>query len=647
MEAFSSLKKDLANYRTLAYFDIDKETILYTDASPFGLGAILIQYHGDMPRVICYASRALTDVETRYMQTEKEALAIVWACERLHHYLFGVQFTLYTDHKPLEVIYGSKIKRTSLRIERWVLRLQCYDFKIVYVKGADNIADPLSRLIRVAKRPSELGQPSATLENAELYVRFTVLNSITAITARKVEKASHVDSELTHVRDALKTNNFANIPSDVPRIYQTIKDELCVLGQLLLRGNRIVIPLGLRDDMLRLGHEGHLGITGTKRNLRCRVWWPSMDADIEKYVRHCQGCQLTGPATCKDPIRVTDLPNGPWEELACDLLGPLPNGDHILVLVDYHSRWYEIKFLKTTTCSKVVEALKGCFDIFGLPVYLKTDNGPQFIALEFKQFMESMGVHHHLVTPRWPEANGEVERQNRSIMKRVRIAYSEGLDYKSEVRKYLVSYRNTPHSITGKSPAEMLFGRKIRTKLPQIQDIHNDEIECRDHDSELKHSMVESRNRGREPHTTKVGDMVLLRRENPSKIQTTFHHNPFKVIQVSGPMLALESGEGRIFRRNISHTRPYLPPSDAVVGAENSEEMSRVDERTTPEAVADPPPLSAPARTTAAEETETPELMTLPQPRSIDDDSVPEITARRSNRQSRPPSYLQDYVRQS
>lgn len=496
LEAFNCLKKDLANHKTLAYFDIEKETILYTDASPFGLGAILIQYHGDTPRVICYISRTLTDVETRYMQTEREALAIVWACERLHHYLFGVQFTLYTDHKPLEVIYGSKTKRTSLRIERWVLRLQCYDFRIVYVKGSDNIADPLSRLIHVAKRPSELEQPSPKRENTELYVRSTVLNSITAITAREVERASLVDSELSHVRDALTTNNLTRIPSEVPRIYQAIKDELCVVGKLLLRGNRIVIPLALREDMLRLGHEGHLGITGTKKNLRCRVWWPGMDADIEKYVRHCQGCQLTAPAIRKEPIRVTDLPNGPWKELACDLLGPLPNGEHILVLVDYHSRWYEIKFLKTTTCSKVIEALKDSFDIFGLPVYLKTDNGPQFIALEFKKFMESMSVHHHLITPRWREANGEVERQNRSIMKRVRIAHAEGLDYKLELKKYLISYRNTQDSITGKSPAEMLFGRKIRTKLPQIQDKHNEDLECRDHDSELKHSMVETRNRG-------------------------------------------------------------------------------------------------------------------------------------------------------
>ena len=116
-----------------------------------------------------------------------------------------------------------------------MLRLQCYDFGIEYVKGPNNIADPLSRLIRVAKRPSELGQPSATVENIELYVRSTWCNSITAITAKTVEGASYEYSVLSHVRDALTTNNFGQIPTEVQRIYQTIKDELCVLGKLLLK----------------------------------------------------------------------------------------------------------------------------------------------------------------------------------------------------------------------------------------------------------------------------------------------------------------------------------------------------------------------------------------------------------------------------
>lgn len=105
-----------------SYFDQDAKTKIICDASPIGLGAILLQEHKGEDRVICYASRGLTDVERRYSQTEKEALAVVWSCERLHVYLYGRQFELWTDHKSLEFIYSAR-SRPSVRIERWVLRL--------------------------------------------------------------------------------------------------------------------------------------------------------------------------------------------------------------------------------------------------------------------------------------------------------------------------------------------------------------------------------------------------------------------------------------------------------------------------------------------------------------------------------------------
>ena len=114
---------------------------------------------------VCYVSCSLTDCERRYSQTEKEALALVWAFEKFQAYVYGMKFDLVTDHKPLEAIYGPRSKPRA-RIERWVLRMQPYDFHVVHIPGSQNIADPLSRLI-----DGKAGPPEHKHE-AKMYVRF-------------------------------------------------------------------------------------------------------------------------------------------------------------------------------------------------------------------------------------------------------------------------------------------------------------------------------------------------------------------------------------------------------------------------------------------------------------------------------------------
>ena len=142
--AFETLKSNLGRAETLAYFDRNaKVTRLITDTSPIGLGAVLTQVQEGQESVIAYASRALTGVECRYSQTEREALGPVWGCERFQMYLIGMKFTLLTDHKPLETICSTS-SRNSARIERWVLRLQPYKFRVQYIPGKQNIADFLS-----------------------------------------------------------------------------------------------------------------------------------------------------------------------------------------------------------------------------------------------------------------------------------------------------------------------------------------------------------------------------------------------------------------------------------------------------------------------------------------------------------------------
>ena len=133
-KSFEALKEAVTSATTLRFYDLNaKKTRVIADASPVGLGAVLVQEQEDGPRIIAYANRSLSDVERRYSQTEKEALALVWACEKLHPYIYGIDFELVTDHKPLQTIFSPRSKPCA-RIERWVLRMQPYTFKVVYAR---------------------------------------------------------------------------------------------------------------------------------------------------------------------------------------------------------------------------------------------------------------------------------------------------------------------------------------------------------------------------------------------------------------------------------------------------------------------------------------------------------------------------------
>jgi rubredoxin len=287
-----------------------------------------------------------------------------------------------------------------------------------------------------------------------------------------------------------------------------------------------VIPKTLRDRALDLAHEGHQGIVKTKERLRTKVWWVGMDKDSEKRVRSCHECQLVSQPAQPEPMIRTSFPNAPWEDLAVDLLGPLPSGESILVVVDYYSRYFETVILKSTTSSRVIEALENVFTTHGLPLSLKSDNGPQFISTEFREFVTTHGIEHRHTTPLWPQANGEVERQNRTLMKAIRIAHSEGKDWRRELNTFLLAYRSTPHQTTGVSPAELLFKRKIRTKMPDIDSIIKTELDesIRDRDKIRKEQGKQYADEKRRAEETKigVGDDVLLQQKKTGQIDNHF-----------------------------------------------------------------------------------------------------------------------------
>lgn len=409
--AFGKLKKSLISSPVLGYYDPNDETQVFCDASPIGLGAILVQLNSQGPRIIEYASRTLSDVERRYSQLEKEALALVWAVEKWNLYLLGKRFKLITDNKPVQLIFGPRSK-PCLRIERWVLRLQTYDYEIIHRPGKSNIADPLSRLIKIPEKSHIKGSDEA-------YIHHIVTKLVPkSLNMNDINEQSRKDTEINIIKDCLHTGDF----EEAPTCYKVIKSELCMYNNILLRGSRIVVPETLRKRVLHLAHEGHPGIVSMKHRLRSKVWWPGMDKQAEKYVRTCHGCQVVALPDYPQPMKRRRLPDGPWKELAIDLLGPLPSKHYLLVVVDYYSRFYEVDVLNNIEAKTIIKSLKKSFARFGNPISITSDNGRQFISSEYKEFCEENDIKIFNICPLWPQANGEVERQNRSILKRLKIA---------------------------------------------------------------------------------------------------------------------------------------------------------------------------------------------------------------------------------
>ncbi|XP_063634881.1 uncharacterized protein K02A2.6-like [Cydia splendana] len=555
--AFTELKEALSKIQSLGYYDINDKTQVIADASPVGLGAILIQTDSNGPRIIAYGNRTLTDCERKYSQTEKEALALVWSVEHFNIFLFGKKFDLITDHKPLEILFGLKSKPCA-RIERWVLRLQSYDYNVTYRPGKVNIADPLSRLCKLIDAQSKGGDEHIhqIVEQARPHA-----TSMSAII-----EASVNDEEVRGVKKGVYEKEW----NETVKGYKIFENELCFYGDILLRGNRIVIPQKLRKGVLDAAHEGHPGIVAMKGRLRSKVWWPRIDKDAENLVKSCKSCTLVGLPNPPTPLKRRELPLAPWVDVAMDLLGPLPNNDYLLVVVDYYSRYKEVKISKIVTSCQIIKLLKEIFSRLGYPVSITVDNGRQFVSEEFRSFCEECNIIVHNTVPYWPQMNGEVERQNRDIMKRLKISHLEKKDIKESLMEYLLMYNSTPHSSTDKSPSELFFRRQNRDKIPSIDRFESTTVDLgvreRDKIQKEKGKEYADKRRGATESSLAEGDKVYVKNmDKGHKLSSNYNPTPYTVQSATRGDISVKNDiTGQVLRRNVVHLKRVEGQWEAV-----------------------------------------------------------------------------------
>ena len=481
-EAFVNSKKLLISSQLLTHFDPKLPLTLACDASAYGIGAVLAHRFPDgSEKPIGYASRTLNKAERNYSQLEKEGLSCVFGIKRFYSYLFGHPFELVTDHKPLLGLIGEHkptSPQASARIHRWSLYLSMFEYTLKFRRTTAHAnADALSRL-PLLETPERVETPPELVLLAEHMAD-------SPVTASQIRSWTEKDPELAPVVQFLQQGwptSKENLPGLAP--FFSRKTELSLYEGCVLWGTRVVIPSPGRKAVLMELHEGHPGIARMRGLARMYVWWPGISQDIEQTVRGCMECQVHQSSPAPAPLHPWSWPTRPWARLHLDYAGPV-QGKMYLVLIDAHSKWIEAFCTPTATSSAVIQELRTMFARFGLPETIVTDNGTCFVSAEFESFLEGNGIKHVTSAPYHPASNGLAERAVQIVKKGLKKLVSGSI--RDRLAKSLMAYRLTPQSTTGISPAELLLGRRPRSRLDLLKPHTAERVEDRQSKQKKQH----------------------------------------------------------------------------------------------------------------------------------------------------------------
>nr|KAG5686215.1 hypothetical protein BaRGS_005560 [Batillaria attramentaria] len=466
--AFEQLKNVLSSDQVLVHFDPEKPVGLACDASNVGIGAVLFHRYPDgSERPIANVSKTLTAAERNYSQIHKEALAIIYGLRKFYQYLYGRQFILVTDHKPLTALFGPK-KGTPLlaanRLARWALWLNQFDYTIEYRKTADHgNADALSRLPSGDDIDFDREESG---EDTDMVCAIRVLSlQVKPFDANILRQESGKDPVIATVMRYVREGwplKHAEINEEV-RKFQKLSDSLSTCHGCLIYGTRVVIPQSLQPKILDLLHIGHFGMERMKQLARTAVYWPGIDAAIEMTSRRCDSCGEHQNKPSKPPVHPWMLPEKPWSRVHLDHAINFM-GTNWLVITDAYSKYPCIHPTSSTSTRATLDLLEEDFAHFGYPHTLVSDNATTFVSEEFQSWCKERGITHLTGAPYHPATNGAAERLVQTFKQALR---KSSLPPKRALQEFLMQYRRMPTSC-GFSPSELLMSRQIRTRIDTL-----------------------------------------------------------------------------------------------------------------------------------------------------------------------------------
>ena len=515
-DAFQKLKEALTSAPVLAYPDPKKEYILDTDASLFGMGAVLSQVHDGQERVVAYASKTLNRAQRNYCTTRRELLAVVTFVKHFRHYLYGTKFLIRTDHASLRWLTNFRDPEGVLA--RWLTTLETYNYEIQHRNGKDHAnADSLSRrtprscpredctdCLQTRKPKPEVKQKNHSRPVAGVSA---VLPDVRAVTACS-DSVSLVDIAAILNLSSMSWDELAVAQKEDPEIgpiYKwkqehverpTAKDvegfdkavrNLWGQWDLLVWNNsvlcrrmtlgstevkQVLLPCELRQLIMSDLHDapvgGHRGIKKTLQSLQSRVYWPGQRQDVRRWCQTCPVCQTLKPGgrRRRHPLQQR-LPGYPLERVAMDIIGPIRpptkhGNSYILVVEDYFSKFVEAYPLQDHTAQTVADVFVTEWVVrYGVAKELHTDQGAEFDSNLFKEIMRLLDIKKTRTAPYRPQSDGTVERVNRTLKAMLSAYVCHDYDNWDEYLPYvLLSYRSTVHESTGCTPNLLFLNRE-------------------------------------------------------------------------------------------------------------------------------------------------------------------------------------------
>lgn len=573
-QAFEDTKKLLNKSKILMPFNPELATVVATDASPHALGAVLLQIHNGEERPVQFASCTLSSSEQNYSQLEKEALAIIYGVKKFHKFLYGRKFKLITDHKPLKWIFAPDKaipNMAAARIQRWALTLSSHQYEIEYRKGEEMlIPDFLSRYVI-----SEDKAPTFIIKS------FNEIEEV-PINYKQVAQETENDSVLCRVTEYLQSGWQQDTVIAELKPFWEKRFELTIEQNCILWGRRVIIPNNMKKIVLKLLHDQHTGMTRMKMLARSVCWWPNQDKDIEQYVKSCSPCALNQPNKKKE-FKSWETATKPFKRCHIDFFSLYQNT--FFILVDSYSKWIEVKLMKKTQAKDVLREMDKIQANFGLFKTIVADNGPPFASKEFEKALKIDGITLLHSPPYTPESNGLGERAVQTVKKSLKKSLKDvsGIeDIQTKINKFLLKYRNTPTTTTGKTPAELIFAYKPITPLDLLKPPFTSNVEVKPNQPEFIPLQI-----------FVEGEKVLvkLRRDRdetiPTKILKSIGAHTY-LVEVKGSTKLVHTNQLRksYLDTNLHHSqesqinRKSLDPTPLIETSYENQSNSRIQERT-------------------------------------------------------------------